>query len=334
MTQRKIAAFRTVFSFCALILAAGAAAQEVPTILQVDLENWVNYVYDVSDLAKLARSTGPVAPAAPANFSMWVSIADVTAINGDAAKGTVVFRNQVVGLTPNPNPGQAIADIVRASYQQFNFELLKPDGSLVGNIYVVGLNGGTPPPGSHPDAFGGNFAIVGGTGAFIGAKGTVSPPAGNTPRSASQAEDPSMRRINGGGKGRFLLQIWPMYRPEVVTTSIGPLILHSDWTQVTSSKPAERGEVLIAIAKGLGPTRPGVNPGDPFPSDPFAVVTSPVQVLVDGRASPAINQVGYPGTTDTYHVGFRMPDTTGVGMVSIQVSAAWMKGTVVRIPVR
>jgi uncharacterized protein (TIGR03437 family) len=92
--------------------------------------------------------------------------------------------------------------------------------------------------------------------------------------------------------------------------------------------------VLIAIAKGLGPTRPGVNPGDPFPSDPFAVVTSPVQVLVDGRASPAINQVGYPGTTDTYHVGFRMPDTTGVGMVSIQVSAAWMKGTVVRIPVR
>jgi hypothetical protein len=100
-----------------------------------------------------------------------------------------------------------------------------------------------------------------------------------------------MRRVLGGGTGRFLLQIWPMFRPEVVTTSAGPLILHSDWTLVSTAKPAERGEVLIAVAKGLGPTVPGVSPGDPFPSDPFAAVTSPVEVLVDGKSSPAINQV-------------------------------------------
>jgi uncharacterized protein (TIGR03437 family) len=317
-----------------LILVTAAAAQDVPTTLQVDLENWVNYAYDVTDLSKLARSPGPVASAAPANFSLWLSIADVTAINGSPAKGTVVFRNQVVGLTPTPASGQAIGDIVRGSYQQFNFELLKPDGGVIGNIYVMGLNGGTPPPGSDANAISGNFAIVGGTGAFVGVRGTVSPPAGNAPRSASQTEDPSMRRINGGGKGRFLLRLWPMFRPEVVTNSIGPLILHSDWTQVTSSKPAQRGEVLIAIAKGLGPTLPGVNPGDPFPSDPFAVITSPIDVLVGGKAAPAINQVGYPGATDAYHISFRVPDTASVGTVSIQLSAAWVRGTAVSILVR
>ena len=80
--------------------------------------------------------------------------------------------------------------------------------------------------------------------------------------------------------------------------------------------------------------RPSVNPGDPFPSDPLAVVTSPVEVLVDGKASPAFNQVGVPGTTDTYRVDFRVPDATSAGMTPIQLSAAWIKGTAVRIPVR
>jgi uncharacterized protein (TIGR03437 family) len=125
-----------------------------------------------------------------------------------------------------------------------------------------------------------------------------------------------------------------MFRPEVVVTPAGPTVLHLDWSPVTSEEPARSGETLMVFAKGLGPTSPGVNPGDPFPGEPLAVVTSPVGVLVDGKASPVINQVGVPGTTDTYRVDFRVPDTTAAGMVPIQVSAAWVKGTVVRIPVR
>lgn len=143
-----------------------------------------------------------------------------------------------------------------------------------------------------------------------------------------------MRRINGGGKARFVLQIWPMLRPEIVVAPTGPAVFHADYSPVSNDSPAQKGETLIVYAKGLGPTSPVVNPGDPFPTAPFAVVTSPVEVLVAGNAVPAINQLGAPETTDTYWVDFRVPDTTAAGIVPIQLSAAWVTGPAVRIAVR
>ena len=265
MTKSSIATFLPVCLFCVLILVAGAAAQEVPTIIQVNVENWVNYAYDVADFSKLARSSGSVASAAPVNFAMWVSVMDVTAVNGSPAKGVMVAYTQGVSLTPNPNPGQAIADLARNAYQRMCFEFLKPDGGLIGNIYALGLNGGVPPPGSPAGVVAANFAIIGGTGAFVGARGTASPFPVQSPRSASQAEDPSMRRINGGGKGGFFLQIWPMFRPEIVVTQSGPVVLHSDWSSVTADKPAKKGETLMVYAKGLGRTHSGCESRRPLP---------------------------------------------------------------------
>jgi uncharacterized protein (TIGR03437 family) len=272
----------------------------------------------------------------PANFGINIGIADVTAINGSPAKGVMVMQNQGINPTPAPTPGRAISDVTRGTCVFFRWEFLKPDGSQIGSVFAWGLSGGTAPPGSPLGSGGGNDAITGGTGAFIGVKGTlnVASSVQASYRNASSAEDPSMRRTHGGGKGRFLLQIWPMFRPEIVVTPTGPMVFHLDGSPVTSDKPARPGETLIVFAKGLGPTSPGVNFGDPFPKEPLAVVTSPVEVLVDGKASPAINQVGFPGTTDTYRVDFRVPDTIAAGTVPIQVSAAWVKGTGVRIPVR
>jgi len=316
-----------------LIVAAGAAAQEIPTTLEVDVENWVVYVYDVTDHSKMARSPGPLTASRPENFGTSIGIADVTTINGSPAKGVMVFQGQGIYLRPTPTPGQAIGDVTRDACMFWRWEFLKSDGSQIGSVFALGLSMGTPPPGSPLGSAAANNAITGGTGAFIGAKGTQTN-AGVNYRFASQAEDPSMRRTNGGGKGRFLLQIWPMFRPEILVTPAGPTVFHLDFSPVTSDRPAQRGEILIVYAKGLGPTSPGVNPGDLFPLEALAVATSPVEVLVDGKASPAINQVGVPGTTDTYRVDFRVPDTAAAGMVPIQVSAAWVKGTAVRIPVR
>jgi uncharacterized protein (TIGR03437 family) len=135
-------------------------------------------------------------------------------------------------------------------------------------------------------------------------------------------------------KGGGWLQIIPLCRPEIVVTPIGPSVFHSDFSPVTSDRPAQKAETLIVYAKGLGPTKPGVNPGDPFPKEPFAVVTSPVEVLVGGKAAQAINQIGAPEAVDTYRIDFRVPDTTAAGMVPIQLSAAWVKGAAVQIPIR
>jgi len=178
------------------------------------------------------------------------------------------------------------------------------------------------------------MTIDGGTGAFLGSRGTVNNIACIGCRFASQAEDPSMRRTNGGGRQQTLIQLFPMFRPEVLIGASGPTVFHSDYSLVSGASPARAGETLIVYAKGLGPTTPTINPGDPFPSEPLAIATSPVEVLVNGKSSPAINQVGVPGTTDTYRVDFRVPDDTVAGTATVQLSAAWIKGAPVSIPVR
>ena len=333
MTQTNISARRHWCFLCLLILAAGAAAQELPTILQVDVENWVGYASDVTDSSKVAKTPGTLTNTPQANFGEWVQLADVIAINGSPARGAMILRTFGVQLTPNPQPGQAIADVSRTSAAEFRWEFLKPDGTQIGSIYVMALSGGSPSPGSPQGAATGSGAIVGGTGAFVGARGTMNS-ARSALRATSQAEDPSMRRINGGGTGRFLFQIFPLARPEVVVTADGLSVFHADFSLVTAERFAKPGETLTLYAKGLGPTSPTLNPGDPFPNEPLAVATSPIEVLVDGRATPAINQVGVPGTTDTYRIDFLVPDTTATGMIPIQLSAAWFKGGAVRIPVQ
>jgi uncharacterized protein (TIGR03437 family) len=319
---------------CASMLTLSASAQNPTAILRVDIENWVAYGYDVTDPSALAKTAGPVLSTAPANFGNFVHFADITAVNGSSAKGTLVLRTQVIQLTPAPNSGQAVGDVVRGQHAEFSFEFLQPDGSQIGSIFAAGLSGGIPAPGSPSGATAGNNTIVGGTGIFVGARGTVNQ-GQVTSRVASQTEDPSMRRSNGGGKGQFLLQIVPMVRPEIMVSPMGwPGVFHADWTPVDSMSPARPGETLIVYTSGLGPTRPVMGPEEVFPSDPLAVVTSPVDVIVDGAPSRATIAEGVPGTTGTYRLQFHVPDSTASGMAPVRIRAAWIDGTLIQIPVQ
>jgi uncharacterized protein (TIGR03437 family) len=45
-------------------------------------------------------------------------------------------------------------------------------------------------------------------------------------------------------------------RPAFVQSLNSAAVFHSDFSPVTPSNPARRGEVLIAAATGLGPTLP------------------------------------------------------------------------------
>jgi len=313
-----------VRAYCCVTVLFGlaATAQEQPVILQVDVGNQVRYGEDV-DRSQAARSPVPV-PATPGlNFNRGIVIGDIIAVNGSPAKGATLNLVNDIRLSPTPMAGAAISDATVPALSFAGFYLLKPNGEPIGNIFGMGL-------------LATGMTIVGGTGAFVGAKGTISPgTGGGTPlRITSQAEDPSLRRINGGGQSQVLIQLIPMFRPEIFVGQKGPVIIHSDYTAVTTDKPARSGEVLILYAKGLGPTTPSVSPGDPFPGEPFAVVTSPVEVLVNGKPSTTISQIGLPGTSDTYHVAFRVPDGTNAGTAKVQISAAWVKGPEVVIPIR
>jgi uncharacterized protein (TIGR03437 family) len=226
---------------------------------------------------------------------------------------------------------------VRNAATAFTFEILKSDFTPIGTIVAYGFSGGSPSPGVPLSITTSSFAIIGGMGAFLGARGQmgkVAIPQSAAERAASMTEDPANRRRNGGGPNRWALQVIPMSRPEIVIASGGPAIFHADFSAVTTAKPAKAGEVLIVSATGLGPTVPGADPGQPFSSDPQQLVNSPLAVTVSGKPADVVNGIGWPGQVDTYRVDVRVPDGITPGMASIQLTAAWISGPAVGIPVQ
>ncbi len=317
--------------YCQPGLGQGAPA----AILEIDVENFVSYRGDVSDLSRLATDPNITTPVLPRNFEEQQLIADIVAINGQPSRGTMLINLRVFNLVTAPNPGQAVADTVRNGTSIQTFEILKPDGTSIGSIFVTGLAIGPRVPGAPLSVTQGNNAIVGGTGAFLGARGQSGAAVTVPARQASQAEDPSNRRRHGGGRVRFVLHVIPLTRPEIAQTLTGPAVAHSsDFALVTASRPAAPGEVLSLFATALGPTRPDVDPGKPFPASPLAVVNSPVELTVNGRPAEVLAEVGLPGAVDGYQVNFRVPPDTARGTATIQVTVAWIAGPGVRIAVQ
>jgi len=306
-----------------------------PTILEIDIENFVAFYDDVPDVSKRATDSNAIAPVLGRNFAPSALIGDIVAVNGQPAKGTFVYRTLTLNLRAAPTPGQAIADIVRNNVNNQVFEILKSDGAPIGSIMTVGLGVGSAPPGAPLAVTQGNNAIVGGTGAYLGARGQVGQTVQTTAaRLASMVEDPANRRTYGGGKTRFALHVIPMFRPEVVATATGPAIFHADFSPVTATRPAKADEILMVRATGLGPTLPGINPGQPFSTDTLQQVNSPVAVMVNGQAAEIINSIAWPGQVDTFRMDFRLPNGTPAGTAAIQLSAAWIAGSSVNIPIQ
>src|SRR5207245_4953425 len=113
------------------------------------------------------------------------------------------------------------------------------------------------------------------------ARGIQSFPPGGAARAirfTSVLEDPS-RRVDKGGGGLFRITftLYPLTRPEIAS------IYHTDFSAVTAASPARASETLIVRARGLGPTRPAVDPGKPFPDDAPQEPNSPVDVPVNRR---------------------------------------------------
>jgi len=333
--QRFAAIALCVAVSCGVSLAQVAS----PTILYIDTENSVQYREYISDVSKFATNPGVVnADTAPRNFGKGVFIADIVAVNGQPVRGTLVFNTRAITLSPAPNAGEAIADVVRTGVIELLLEILKTDGTPIGSIMALGLAAGvSPPPGAPLATVRANNAIVGGTGAFLGARGqfgNAQTAAAGGSRLASMAEDPANRRRNGGGKSSYVLHVIPMSRPEILSTPTGPAVTHSsDFSPVTASRPARRGEILSLFATGLGPTRPGVDPGQPFPANPLAAVNSPVEVTVNGKPAEVTGAAGFAGSVDGYQVNFRIPADSALGLATIQLSAAWIAGPEVRIAI-
>jgi len=307
-----------------LIFFTGAVAfaQTVPVVLDIDVENVVRYIGDVSDVSRLALNAASTPPATTRAFTDTIFIGDIVAVNGKPAKGMWTSRQYTMNFSPNPAPGSAISDVTQGAIAECKYEILNADGGFIGRV----MDGGLFP-----------HAISGGTGAFIGAKGeqaTAPAHVVKAVRLASMTEDPANRRINGGGNVRILLRLIPSSHPEVVTTARGPAITHADGKLVSIFNPAQAGEVLTLHATGLGPTTPAVDLGQPFPQDTAYPVNAPVDVLVNGQPAEVLSAVGYSGAIDEYQVDFRLPAGLHPGIVGLQLTAAWIPGSEVKVAIK
>jgi uncharacterized protein (TIGR03437 family) len=325
---------RILFAAALCVTAAiQIQAQTTPVAMQIELANIVGYMEDTTDLTKFATATAATPSQSIRNFAFQEHIADIVAVNGKPVKGTLIRNARLSTLRTAPTPGQGIADVIRTGVTTDDFEFLNDDGSLIGNF------AGSGPFQAGTSAAPGIFSVTGGSQAFLGMRGQYAPapiPGVATLRPASVAEDPANRRANGGGRLIMNFLLLPDSRPQIVTTSTGAVaVVHSsDFTLVTATSPAKAGETLSLFAKGLGPVKATLNPGQPFPASPLAAVNSPIEVSVGGSDAEILGAVGYPGTTDSYQVNFRVPPSAAHGAASLQVTAAWIPGAPVSIQIQ
>ena len=104
--------------------------------------------------------------------------------------------------------------------------------------------------------------------------------------------------------------------------------------EIRGSMPDTTPRSGSTIRLTIGPTRPSVAPGQPFPTSPLAVANSPVDVRFKGVPAEVVWAGGFPGAIDGYQVNFRVPEGVSVGLARLQLSVAWISGAEVRIPVQ
>ena len=314
---------------------SGQAQAPKAAILRIDVANYQPYTYDVFDIQKFA--TAPVASTLtqPGRaFDFFVIFGDIVAVNGKPVKGLWTARGTTLFFEPNAVPGHSIADLTRGNVIDMYWEILQIDGTPIGTLAASGLTRGSPPPGAPQAQTGDNLTIVGGTGAFLGIRGQAGVIDLGSPRQTSVVEDPASRRTLSGAKRSYVLHVLPFATPEILVGQNGPAVAHaSDGSLVTTAKPAQAGEILSLYASGLGPTFPGIDPGQPFTADPLQVVSSPLEVTVGGASASVLYAGGYPGAVNAYQVNFRVPDGVQPGVANIQLSAAWIAGSQVKIAV-
>ncbi len=314
---------RTLLGLALTLTAASlnAADQPLMSVLTIQTENVVTYVGDITDPSKLALLGGPVSPSATRAFAESITVGDVVSINGRPAKGLWQSRSLSMGYSPTAGPGSAIADSAEGAPGECKWAILTADGILVGRFQEGGI---------------GVHQITGGSGLYLGIRGTQAiVQAVQSPRRASMTEDPSMRRILGGGTLIHTFYIAPSYPPAFDAADGSPAVFHADFSPVTATSPAHAGEVLIARGMNLGFTTPAVIPGIAFAnSAPWNQVNAPVEVIVGGQAQDAINKLGWPGQVDLFRVDLRVPPATPSGMTTLRLRVSGIDGPVLQIPVQ
>ena len=89
--------------------------------------------------------------------------------------------------------------------------------------------------------------------------------------------------------------------------------LHSDFSLVSATSPARRGETILVYLTGLGAVTPAVADGAAGPSSPLSTTTAKTSVLFSTVAGTVSFSGLAPGFAGLYQVNVRVPTTVDTG---------------------
>jgi hypothetical protein len=104
--EKRMRATWKTFAMAVFCCQAGLAQTAPVTILEIDLENRVNYAADVADISKFATDPNMTTAVASKNFRTFLQMGDIVAVNGKPARGTQVVRGQTININTAPMPGK------------------------------------------------------------------------------------------------------------------------------------------------------------------------------------------------------------------------------------
>ena len=94
----------------------------------------------------------------------------------------------------------------------------------------------------------------------------------------------------------------------------------SDYSLVTAAAPAERGEVVIVYATGLGAVSPQVASGDATPASPLSEVSAHATVTMGGYTAEVLFAGLAPGFVGLYQINARVPEAAPSGDVEVRIT--------------
>jgi uncharacterized membrane protein YecN with MAPEG domain len=123
-------------------------------------------------------------------------------------------------------------------------------------------------------------------------------------------------------------------QPEIVYEWRRPGCYHGNWNPIRQDDPARRGESIICVMADLGETRPVVPRGQPFPTNPFAEVDTPLEVRVDGTLAEIKLKIGWPERVNQYRVDIRVPENIRTGEAKVVVTSGGHTGEPTPLPIQ
>ncbi|MDQ6758859.1 MAG: hypothetical protein M3Z32_03200 [Acidobacteriota bacterium] len=110
--------------------------------------------------------------------------------------------------------------------------------------------------------------------------------------------------------------------------------LHSDFSVVSPSNPAQAGETLSVFLTGLGAVNPAVADGVPGPSSPLSVVSNSIGVFIGGKQASSTFTGLAPQLIGLYQINVQVPAGVASGNAPLQVSGPDFVTAQAYIPIR